>query len=239
MLTSFCRRLLLGLLNAGSPARRYWTARQNALVPVFDIINAGPRSRFCTANFVAHNCLGLGFGCGPKKFQVVAKMMAGLDIEPAEAERIVADYRASNPRIVTLWRKLQAALEKSAGANLNVRLPGGRELVYREIKAMYGEFSGLIPRNGKMMRSKLYGGLLAENLTQAFARDIFMDRVSELDRKGYEVLLRIHDEVVCLVDEDKAEDALKDIESTMATTPDWCPDLPVGAEASLTKQYVK
>jgi DNA polymerase I-like protein with 3'-5' exonuclease and polymerase domains len=183
--------------------------------------------------------LGLGFGCGAKKFQVVAKMMAGLEIEPAEAERIVADYRASNPKIVTLWRKLQAALERSAGAALNVRLPRGRELVYREIKASQGEFSGLVPRNGKMMRSKLYGGLLAENLTQAFARDIFMDRVGELTSKGYEVIMRIHDEVVCLVDEDKADDALKDIEETMATAPAWCADLPVGAEANLTKSYVK
>jgi DNA polymerase len=183
--------------------------------------------------------LGLGFGCGAKKFGVVAKMMAGLDIELAESERIVADYRASNPKIVTLWRKLQATLERSAGATLNVRLPRGRELVYREIKGERGEFSGVIPRNGKMMRSKLYGGLLAENLTQAFARDIFMDRVSELDRKGYEVIMRIHDEVVCLVDEDKADDALKDIESIMATAPDWCADLPVGAEANLTKSYVK
>lgn len=183
--------------------------------------------------------LGLGFGCGAKKFQVVAKMMAGLDIEPAEAERIVADYRESNPRIVTLWRKLQSALEKSAGATLNVRLPQGRELVYREIKGERGEFSGVIPRNGKMMRSKLYGGLLAENLTQAFARDIFMDRVSEIERKGYEVIMRIHDEVVCLVDEDNAAAALKDIESIMATAPAWCADLPVGAEANLTKSYVK
>jgi hypothetical protein len=183
--------------------------------------------------------LGLGFGCGANKFQVVAKMMAGLVIEPSEAERIVREYRDSNQRIVALWRALQSALERSAGASLNVRLPKGRELVYREIKGERGEFSGVIPRNGKMMRSKLYGGLLAENLTQAFARDIFMDRVATLNRKGYEVILRVHDEVVCLVDEEGAEDSLKDIESTMATAPEWCADLPVGAEANLTKQYVK
>lgn len=189
--------------------------------------------------------LGLGFGCGANKFQVVAKMMAGLEISAADAERIVNDYRKSNPKIVTLWRKLQTCLEKSAGANLNVKLPKGRELVYREIK---GErvhentpsgFSGVIPRNGKMMRSKLYGGLLAENLTQAFARDIFMDRVAELSRRGYEVILRVHDEVVCLVDKEGAGNSLKRIEAIMATAPEWCSSLPVGAEANLTKQYVK
>lgn len=190
--------------------------------------------------------LGLGFGCGANKFQVVAKMMAGLVIAQQEAERIVADYRSSNPKIVTLWRKLQTVLEKSAGATLHIELPKKRRVMdYREIKGGRVEentpsgFSGVIPRNGQMMRSKLYGGLLAENLTQAFARDIFMDRVAELNRKGYEVLLRVHDEVVCLVDESTAEEALKDIEAIMATSPEWCSSLPVGAEASLTKQYVK
>jgi len=189
--------------------------------------------------------LGLGFGCGANKFQVVAKMMAGLVISAAEAERVVADYRSSNPKIVTLWRKLQTAMEKSAGANFSISLPKKRELIYREIMGSRVEentpsgFSGTIPRNGKMMRSKLYGGLLAENLTQAFARDIFMDRVAELSRRGYEVILRVHDEVVCLVDEEGAEDSLKEIEAIMATSPKWCSSLPIGAEANLTKQYVK
>ena len=90
-----------------------------------------------------------------------------------------------------------------------------------------------------MLRSKLYGGLLAENLTQAFARDIFMDRVAAVTEKGYEVILRVHDEVVCVVDEATAEDARKEIESIMSTTPEWCKTLPVGAEADVMKRYAK
>lgn len=182
--------------------------------------------------------LGLGFGCGANKFQVVAKMMAGLEISASEADRIVTDYRASNPKIVQLWRNLDSALQRSAGAEFTIKLPSGRSLVYRDIKAGR-EASGVIPRNGKMMRSKLYGGLLAENLTQAFARDIFMDRVAELSERGYEVILRVHDEVVCLVDEAGAEDARKEIEQIMATAPKWCASLPVGAEAAVMTQYAK
>lgn len=182
--------------------------------------------------------LGLGFGCGAKKFQVVAKMMAGLEISPSEAERVVADYRASNIKIVALWRGLDEALRKSQGTHLVVTLPSKRTLVYRDVKAGY-ESSGVIPRNGKMLRSKLYGGLLAENLTQAFARDIFMDRVSVLADKGYEVILRVHDEVVCLVDEAVAEESKRGIESIMATPPKWCKSLPMGAEASVMKYYAK
>ena len=182
--------------------------------------------------------LGLGFGCGANKFQVVAKMMAGLEISPSEADRIVTEYRASNPKIVGLWRKLDEALRKSQGTHLIVALPSKRTLVYRDVKAGY-ESSGVIPRNGKMLRSKLYGGLLAENLTQAFARDIFMDRVSVLAGKGYEVILRVHDEAVCLVDEATAEEARKDIETIMSTPPEWCKQLPMGAEATVMRYYAK
>jgi DNA polymerase I-like protein with 3'-5' exonuclease and polymerase domains len=183
--------------------------------------------------------LGLGFGCGAAKFKLVAKMMAGLEISAAESEAIVANYRRSNPKIVALWRSLQTALEKSRGTDLSVTLPSRRCLLYRNINGGNDGLSGLIPRNGKMMRSKLYGGLLAENLTQAFARDIFMDRVAELDRRGYEVILRIHDEVVCLVDEQSAALHRQEIERIMSTPPAWCASLPVGAEASTSKVYVK
>jgi DNA polymerase I-like protein with 3'-5' exonuclease and polymerase domains len=182
--------------------------------------------------------LGLGFGCGPKKFQVVAKMMAGLEISPSEAEQVVSDYRASNTRVVALWRALDEALRKSQGTHLIVTLPSLRTLTYRDVKAGF-ESSGVIPRNGKMLRSKLYGGLLAENLTQAFARDIFMDRVVALSDKGYEVILRVHDEVVCLVDEANAEEARKDIETIMSTPPEWCKSLPMGAEATVMRYYAK
>ena len=202
--------------------------------------------------------LGLGFGCGANKFQVVAKMMAGLEISPQEAGRVVEDYRKSNPKIVALWGALEDCLRKSQGSHLTVTIPSGRQLIYRAVTGLPQTFcpkgwekvndfdgfhktgySGVIPRNGKMLRSKLYGGLLAENLTQAFARDIFMDRVAAVTEKGYEVILRVHDEVVCVVDEATAEDARKEIESIMSTTPEWCKTLPVGAEADVMKRYAK
>jgi DNA polymerase len=184
--------------------------------------------------------LGLGFGCGARKFQLVAKMMAGLEISEDEAERIVADYRASNPAIVRLWLRLEHKLRESRGSHLEVELPNLRRLIYRDVQGGF-DSSGTVPRNGKMMRCKLYGGLLAENLTQAFARDIFMDRVVALSDKGYEVIMRVHDEAVCLVeaDEASAEEARKDIETIMSTPPEWCKSLPMGAEATVMRYYAK
>jgi hypothetical protein len=184
--------------------------------------------------------LGLGFGCGSRKFRLVAKMMAGLNISEDEAERIVTDYRNSNPAIVRLWLKCEKKLRDSEGTHLQIELPNKRLLVYRDVKGGF-DSSGSIPRNGKMMRCKLYGGLLTENATQAFARDVFMDRVLALHDKGYEVIMRVHDEAVCLVEADaaSAEEARRDIETIMSTPPEWCNALPMGAEAAIMKQYAK
>jgi DNA polymerase len=89
------------------------------------------------------------------------------------------------------------------------------------------------------MRSKIYGGLLAENVTQAAARDVFMHQCRAIEQAGYEIILRVHDEVVVLVDEADAEHHRKEIERLMTITPDWCEGLPLGAEANITKVYCK
>ena len=197
-----------------------------------------PKMRFLAKARV----LGLGYGCGPAKFVVVAKMLAGLDITLQEATSIVQSYREASPKIIALWKKLDRALRISTDPNdreLTIPLPSGRELVYRQIKRHNGEITGLLPRLGKMMEVKLYGGLLAENATQAFARDVFMDRVMALEDASYEILLRVHDEVVLLVDESDAEAHRQAVEKIMCTPPSWCSDLPLGAEAIISKQYTK
>jgi len=50
--------------------------------------------------------LGLGYGCGPKKFVSVAKNLGGIEISFAEAKQTVADFRSKNPKISRLWKFL-------------------------------------------------------------------------------------------------------------------------------------
>jgi len=251
-------------------------------VRVFDIVNAGPRHRFCTANFVAHNCLGLGYGCGWHKFATFAEQLLspevyekvfGAELEKGDIERFVAalnrsknneeqlvefqnaseskkrywvnswkqvdDYRKNNPANVNLWSGLDAAFKLADGKpEFTVELPSGRILRYKQPKS-YGGSSALIPRLGKLMRTKVYGGLITENITQATARDVFADCLLRLEKAGYEVILHVHDEAVCLVDEDKAEEAKHAIEKIMSTPPEWMSELPQAAEAKITKAYTK
>lgn len=48
-------------------------------------------------------------------------------------------------------------------------------------------------------RTRSYGGKLAENVTQAVCRDLFVDALVRLDCAGFEIVLHVHDEVVAEV----------------------------------------
>jgi DNA polymerase len=186
--------------------------------------------------------LGAGYGVGAAKFQLVAKIMAGLDITLQEAQETVQAYRDSNPKIVAYWKKFDRELRIATDPNdreLIAELPSKRVLTYRNVRRQAGGIIGLLPRLGKMMDTNLYGAKIVENLCQAFARDVFMDRVMALDDAGYEILLRVHDEVVLLVPEPDAETHRAAVEKLMSTPPSWCSDLPLGAEAIISKQYTK
>jgi DNA polymerase len=189
--------------------------------------------------------LGLGYGCGAEKFRYVAKIMAGLDISSQEAQEIVQSYRQSNVAVTRLWRTLDRTMRNSIDSkeqNFTVTLPSGRELVYRNVTCSgegRGDYQCKIPRNGIMATTKLYGGLLAENITQALARDVFMDRYLALEAARFQVLMRVHDEVVILVEERLSETAKTEVERIMVTPPEWCPALPLGAEVVTSKIYLK
>ncbi len=91
-----------------------------------------------------------------------------------------------------------------------------------------------------MMHVKLWGGSLCENLIQATARDIFMWHVLEISKLGMiKILLRAHDEVVCLIKESEAQDSLGRILDVMNQPPPWMPDFPAKAEGGISKTYKK
>jgi DNA polymerase len=89
------------------------------------------------------------------------------------------------------------------------------------------------------MRVSMHGGILTENVIQALARDVFADCLLRLDEAGIEVILHAHDEAVCLVDTDKAEEKLKQITEIMSTAPAWMKELPQAAEGKTCERYTK
>jgi DNA polymerase I-like protein with 3'-5' exonuclease and polymerase domains len=181
--------------------------------------------------------LGLGYGMGAKKFATV------VNIPPAEAERLVTLYRSRNPAITALWRKLEKALRDTAmhpeETHAKIALPSGREMTYRNVSMDHGGLTTELPRNGKMLRLGTWGGSVCENLVQAVARDVFMDRCAALYDMGYKCCLRVHDEVVIEVNEYTAEGHMARIVAAMTETPSWATGLPLAAEAFISKTYTK
>lgn len=87
-------------------------------------------------------------------------------------------------------------------------------------------------------KTKIYGGLLTENVVQSLARCVVAEQIlSVADR--YRVALLVHDEVVLCVPEDQADQALKDTLAAFHTPSSWCLDLPVAGEGWIGSYYSK
>lgn len=181
--------------------------------------------------------LGLGYGAGPDKLMIIAKTLAGLDLTKEEATYMVYNYR-DQTKIKDFWDKLEDAMRSAAPGDFTMGLPNGREMRYRDV-LNFGSLSAIINKGATLMRLKFWGGSLTENLVQAAARDVFMDRVLALVAAGLPPVLRVHDEAVCVLDEKDGKDGLQAMIDTFAKAPSWWQDVPVRADGHLCKRYHK
>jgi DNA polymerase len=151
--------------------------------------------------------------------------------------KIVTEFRRTNPKIVGWWKELHTMVRKAVGEDLEIELPSGRILLYRDVRMDSGEMSGTVIKFGRPMRMKLYGGILAENICQAIARDVFIEGLIRVNQAGHKVVLDVYDELVAEVPIDA--DVAAEIQSLMAVTPAWRPTLPVGASVKEAMMYQK
>ena len=193
--------------------------------------------------------LGLGYGAGAKKFALIAKMQYGIDMTETKSNMIVNDFRTRNQPILDLWRKLEGDFQRAkADKQFEVGLPSGRVLTYRNIMSQWPEkqrydksgkarkaaWTASVERGGPQI--PFYGGKLCENLVQAVARDVMGAAVLRLEKAGCPVVMHIHDEAVCEVDNSVPAG---EIERLMSVCPEWLDGCPIGAEATDAVRYKK
>ena len=183
--------------------------------------------------------LGCGYGASAARFASIA------DMPIEEAEKSVKLYRDKMQKIVRLWnhlgRKLFVAYNTCADFKLD--LPSGRTLNYGKVKSVLQKgrrnFVAMITKGAKRIPVKLYGGLLAENASQALARDVFSDILLRLESLGHDTIMHVHDEVVIEAKKDDADQILCDVLAAMGEPPSWIKDLPLEAEGKITDRYEK
>ena len=120
-----------------------------------------------------------------------------------------------------------------------LELPSGRVMNYRYVTKEGDKLMAAISRQGKLIPLGFWGGVLCENLVQSTAREVFMHQCAEIEKASIPVIMRVHDEAVCLVPEESAQEKLNQIISIMSTAPDWAEGLPLSAEGSISKVYKK
>lgn len=76
-------------------------------------------------------------------------------------------------------------------------------------------------------RMDTYGGKLFENYVQAVARDVMAHAVVLAEKRGYPIVLRVHDELAAEVP--VGWGSIEEFEAIMTDLPDWCRDWPIRA----------
>lgn len=160
---------------------------------------------------------------------------------------LVDKYRKEAHKIQQFWKFLDNMIHECIvnGYQNNFKglefkggeivLPNGMSLRYPDIdteprsygrdEVVYGKF-----------RKKLYGGSLAENITQAVARIVMTDGMRRI-HKRYPVVLTVHDEVAALVPIEEKDEAQIWCREQMVKEPEFMPGLPLAADVGAGVRY--
>ena len=185
------------------------TASRMFHVPQESIIKGNPNYAYRQKGKQATLSCGYGGGVGALKAM-------GAKMPEAEMQPLVDAWRAANPNIVAFWSALDRAartvIRRKTSAHVGkvtlywqddkmfMRLPSGRNLCYQSPHFTENGFGsdaiGYYAPNaaGQMVVQETFGGKLAENATQAIARDILAHALLTLEKNGYPVVFHVHDE---------------------------------------------
>lgn len=193
--------------------------------------------------------LGCGYGMGPTKFSAFCRAQTPpLHLDEGQEVEVIKSYRSTHARVTSYWREGDQMLNHLAngiGAMMwgplvvqhgRIILPNGAPILY---ELRYNNEARGWERRTRGGWTSIWGGTLVENVVQAMARVVISDAMLGVRALGYRVVLTAHDELVCLVPEDGAQEHYKRIEIIMKRTPSWLPAIPLDAEGGVSERYEK
>ena len=180
-------------------------------------------------------------------------------VEEEELKGLVQSWRTANPHIVNYWHEIDGAVKAAVkerkmtkigmvtvyyqSGMLKIALPSGRVLSYVRPRMTVNRFGSEsvsyegIGTNRKWTRIESYGAKFCENIVQATARDVLAEAMLRLEKKGFDIVCHIHDEVVLEVPEGAS--SVEEVNGIMAVCPDWCEGLPLKAAGFESPFYKK
>ncbi|KGF08589.1 XRE family transcriptional regulator [Tissierellia bacterium S5-A11] len=197
--------------------------------------------------------------CGYQGALGALKAMGGIEMGLSEDElqSIVDSWREANPNIVSLWWDIDSVVKrvvktrsKEEYKNLDIsyekgilfiELPSKRRLAYPKAKIGMNRFGGEsivyegIVVGNKWDKIESYGGKFVENIVQAIARDILAEAMMRLEKKGFNIVMHIHDEVV--IESDSS--SIEEVNEIMSIVPIWAPGLFLDADGFESEFYKK
>ena len=203
--------------------------------------------------------LALGYGGGVSALDAMGGKRQGMT-EQEEADT-VRKWRSANPRIVAFWTAVENAAKECCitkatthvgalefrmhGKTMTIQLPSGRLISYPDMQPSTNRFGseslkyhGLNQTTNKWCWIETYGGKLTENIIQATARDCLAEAMATVSA-CYDIVFHVHDELICEVPADKADEALAWIQKVFAYNVDWNAGLPLNGSGYVTPYYLK
>jgi len=204
--------------------------------------------------------LACGYQGGPGAARQFGATGSDEDIE----DSIIHPWRDNRPMTVKLWKELEKAAIAAVSTGrvieyrgikfgvsdgfLFMRLPSGRLLAYRspEVKMAPTPWGKPAPKLGfmgvnsltyKWQRQTTYGGKLAENLTQAVARDLLVLAMKNAEAAGYPTVMHVHDEAIAEIPEGKG--SLEEYCNLLEVSPPWLAGCPIEADGWIGRRYRK
>jgi DNA polymerase len=192
--------------------------------------------------------LALGYNGGVNSLRAM-----GAEGEDFKLKKLVYQWRDANENIVSFWAELEAAFKRGDewagriyvakdGKDRQVVLPSGRAITYHNVGSRFetdqwGRRKQVITFTDPAKfpyKGTTYGGRLAENVTQAVARDVLAEALVRLQLHGRKVVGHVHDEILV-----EGLESVEDITKIMVESPTWAEGLPLNAEGFTCPRYRK
>jgi len=227
---SFASQLLVGFL--GAPPVRYEKAFAKKLGVTSEMVEKflDWEDNLVKMSEIPHNCSELE-----------------LAIHCVTAKRIIDIYRATAYQVVSFWEMCNDLLEVAlyGGAECKhkcltfrkgeIELPNGMKLLYpdlRKVKDDKGRSQYVYGPDA----TKIYAGKITNNVTQALARIVMTDGMLRV-QKRYPVVGTVHDELICVVPDEEAKEALPWVLAQMTAEPSYMRGIPLDADGGYNRRY--